>query len=252
MRTRQDFNATHPQSPRSPDWFPSTVWMRIEKVRDESPEQSRAALAELCDAYWQPVYAFLRRKGNDPDRAADLTQDFFTLLIRPGALTTVAEGKGKFRSFLMAACTNFMKNQRVYERALKRGGGRSPVSIDRLEGEERLRHEPFHEMTPERIFLRQWAVTLLNRVMAQLQSEAASKGKALLFEQLRPAILGREPAPPYAAVSSALGVRESTVKVAMHRYRARYQELLRGEIARTLDDPAEIEEEISTLIEALT
>jgi RNA polymerase sigma-70 factor (ECF subfamily) len=226
--------------------------MRIEKVRDESPEQSRAALAELCEAYWQPVYAFMRRKGNEPDRAADLTQDFFTLLIRPGALEAVAEGKGKFRSFLMAACTNFLKNQRVYARSLKRGGGRSPLSIDRLEAEDRLRFEPFHEMTPERIFLRQWATTLLDRVMAQLQAEAASKGKSRLFDQLRPALLGRDCAPPYAAVSSALGVSESSVKVAVHRYRARYQQLLREEIARTVDDPAEIEDEISTLIQALT
>ena len=120
---------------RSHDEFPSTIWMRIEKVRDSTAAESRDALAALCEAYWQPVYAFIRHKGNDPDRAADLTQDFFTLLIEPGALTAVSEGKGKFRSFLMAACTHFLSNRRVYERALKGGGGRSPISIDQLKAE---------------------------------------------------------------------------------------------------------------------
>jgi RNA polymerase sigma-70 factor (ECF subfamily) len=235
---------------KSSSEFPSTIWMRIEKVRDSSAAQSREALAELCEAYWHPLYAFIRHKGNDPDRAADLTQDFFTLLIEPGALAAVTEGKGKFRSFLMAACTHFLSNQRVYAQALKRGGGHPPVSIDQLAAEDRLRNEPFHEMTPERIFLRQWATTLLDRVMARLRSEASLKGKAALFDQIRPALLGREAA-SYARISANLRVAETTVKVAVHRYRARYGELLRQEIARIVDDPAEIEEEITTLIQAL-
>jgi RNA polymerase sigma-70 factor (ECF subfamily) len=235
----------------SPDDFPSTVWIRIEQARDSSAERAREALAELCQAYWRPVYAFVRRKGNDPDRAADLTQDFFTRLIEPGALAAVDAAKGRFRSFLMAACTHFLSNRRVHERALKRGGGRSPVSIDRLEAEQRLRYEPFHEMTPERIFLRQWATTLLDRVIAQLRSEASVKGRSRLFDQIGPALLGRESAPSYARIAADLGVSETTIKVAVHRYRARYRELLRAEIARTVADPAEIEEEVSSLIQAL-
>jgi RNA polymerase sigma-70 factor (ECF subfamily) len=236
---------------QSGDEFPSTIWMRVEQARDAGAAHSREALAELCAAYWHSVYAFIRRKGNDPDRAADLTQDFFTLLIEPGALASVAQGKGKFRSFLMAACSHFLSNRRVYEQALKRGGGRPPVSIDQLEAENRLRLEPFHEMTPERIFLRQWATTLLERVMAKLQSQAAAKGKAHLFEQLRPAILGKESAPSYAQIASSLGVSEGSVKVTVHRFRERYRSLLREEIARTVDDPSEIEQEITTLIDAL-
>jgi DNA-directed RNA polymerase specialized sigma24 family protein len=245
------FDPWQREGPALPDEFPATVWMRIEKVRDFSPSQSRSALAELCEAYWRPVYAFIRRKGNDPDRAADLTQDFFALLIEPGALAAVTEGKGKFRSFLMAACTHFMSNQRTYDRALKRGGGRRPISIDQFKGEDWPRFEPFHELTPDRIFLREWATTLLNRVMITLEAEACSKGKARLFDRIRPTLLGREAAPRYAEIAADLGVSESTIKVAVHRYRNRYRVLLRDEIGRTLDDPAEINEELTTLIAAL-
>ena len=236
---------------RSADEFPSTVWMRIEKVRDSSAADSREALAELCEAYWRPVYAFIRRKGNDPDRAADLTQDFFTLLIEPGAMAAVAERKGRFRSFLMAACTHFLSNRKEYERAVKRGGGRSPVSIDERDAENRLRNEPFHELTAERIFMRQWATAVLDRVMARLQSEANLKGKTRVFDQIRPVLLGRVAAPSHAEISAALGVSESYVRLAVHRYRNRYRLLLRKEIARTVADPAEIDQEITTLIEAL-
>jgi RNA polymerase sigma-70 factor (ECF subfamily) len=241
----------NPQSRTSFAEFPSTVWMRIEQVRDSSAERARDALAGLCEDYWRPIYAFIRRKGNDPDRAADLTQDFFTLLLEPGAFAAVDAGKGKFRSFLMVACTHFLSNRRVYERALKRGGGRSPVSIDQREAEKRLRYEPFHEMTPERIFLRQWATALIDLVMARLRSEASLNGRSRLFDRIRPALLGRERAPSYAQIAAELGVGESTVKVAVHRFRARYRALLREEIARTTADPAEIDEEISSLLQAL-
>lgn len=225
--------------------------MRIEQAKETTAPYSRKALAELCEAYWHPVYAFIRRKGNDPDRAADLTQGFFTVLIETEALTAVTPEKGRFRSFLMAACTHFLCNQRVHERALKRGGGRFLVSIDQLKAEDRLSQEPFHEMTPEKTFLRQWALTLLDRVMDTLQAEVALKGKTELFEQLRPVILGREAVPSYAQISAKLGLSEASLKVTVHRYRTRYRKLLRNEIARTVDDPADIVEEITTLIEAL-
>ncbi len=226
--------------------------MRVEKVRDSRLSQSRAALTELCEQYWRPVYAFIRKKGYDPHRAADLTQDFFALLITPGALADVTEGKGKFRSFLMAACTHFLSNRRIYERALKRGGRRSPISIDQFKGEDWLQLEPFHELTPDRIFARQWAITLLDRVMATLHAEADAKGKSRLFDRIRPVLLGMEASPRYAEIGADLGVSESNIKVAVHRYRNRYRLLLRDEIARTVDDPAEIEPEITTLIAALT
>ncbi len=231
--------------------FPSTIWMRVERAKEPTEPQSREALAELCEAYWHPVYAFIRRKGNDPDRAADLTQGFFTVLIETGALASVTQEKGRFRSFLMATCTHFLCNQRVHERALKRGGGRFHVSIDQLKAEDRLRHEPFHEMTPEKTFMRQWALTLLDRVMARLREEASLKGKTQIFEEVRPVILGRETVLPYPQIAAKLGLSETTLKVTVHRYRTRYRVLLRDEIARTVDDPADIEQEITTLIQAL-
>jgi RNA polymerase sigma-70 factor (ECF subfamily) len=238
-------------TPTSPEEFPSTIWMVIEKARDSGPAQSREAMEQLCQSYWQPVYAFIRRKGNDPDRSADLTQDFFALLLEPGALAAVTERKGKFRSFLIAACTHFLSNRRVYERTLKRGGGRPLLSMDQLDAEDRLHHEPSHEITPERVFLRRWATSMLDRVMVQLQTEADAKGRSRLFNQIRPALLGSGLALRYAQISADLGIDELTVKVAVHRYRARYRLLLRKEVARTVDNPTQIEEEISTLIEAL-
>jgi DNA-directed RNA polymerase specialized sigma24 family protein len=235
----------------SAEEFPSTIWVRVEQAKQSTAPQSQEALAELCKAYWHPVYAFIRRKGNDPDRAADLTQSFFTVLIETAALSAVTQEKGRFRAFLMAACTHFLCNQRVHDRALKRGGGRFHVSIDQLKAEDRLSREPFHEMTPEKTFVRQWALTLLDRVMARVQAEAALKGKTHVFEEVRPVILGREAAPSYAQISAKLGMSETTLKVTVHRYRARYRALLRDEIGRTVSDPADVEQEITTLIEAL-
>ena len=231
--------------------FPSTFWMRIEPVNDSGDPQSRAALSELREAYGKSVHAFIRRKENDPDRAADLTQEFFTLLIETDALMAVTERKGKFRSFLMAACTHFLSNHRDYERALKLGEGRSPISMDLLKGERFPRLEPFHELTPHRIFLRQWAITLIERVMSTLETEARQNGKARLFEHVNPALLGRELSPSYADLGRVLGVSETSIKVDVHRFRERYRLLLRTEIARTLDDPAEIDEELARLIAAL-
>ncbi len=184
-------------------------------------------------------------------RSLDLTQGFFALLIEPGALGAVTPAKGKFRSFLMAACTHFLSNQRVYERALKRGGGRGRVSIDQSEAESCMRHEPFHELTPERAFVRQWALTMLDRTMAQLEAEASSKSRSSLFDLVKPAILETGKHASYAEIATELGTTEAVVKVAVHRYRNRFRVLLRQEISRTVDDPADIEEEITTLIQAL-
>jgi RNA polymerase sigma-70 factor (ECF subfamily) len=237
--------------PEGTDEFPSTIWKRIEEAKETGREQSREALAEICRAYWRPVYAFIRRKGNDPDRAADLTQDFFTLLLEPGALHGVTPSKGRFRSYLIAACTHFLSNRRAYERALKRGGGRAPVSIERLAAEEGFSAEPFHEMAPERIFLREWAQTLVDRALAGLESEARRKGASRLFGQIKGTLLGAQESTPYAQVAACLGMNEAAVKVAVHRYRVRFRQYVKSEIERTVTDPAEIEEEITTLIQAL-
>ncbi|MGC8640043.1 MAG: RNA polymerase sigma factor [Isosphaeraceae bacterium] len=210
-----------------------------------------SAQADCKPLYWHPVYAFIRRKGNNPDRAADLTQGFFISLIETAALFTVAPEKGRFRSFLMAACSHYLSNQRIYDRAMKRGGGHRLISIDQLKAEDRLSREPFHEVTPERIFLRQWALTLLERAGARLRLEAAARGKAQLFDQVWPVLRGREEGPSYAEIAGALGLSEAVVKVTVHRYRNRYRELIRDEISRTVDDPRDIDQEIATLFQSL-
>src|SRR3954447_13330431 len=137
---------------RGPEEFPSTLWDRIAQAREPGGGQAREALAGLCRDYWHPVYAFIRRKGNDPDRAADLTQDVFALLLEPGALDGVSPAKGKFRSYLMAVCSHYLANRRDHDRALKRGGGRTVVSIERLAAEQRYAAEPSHEETSETLF----------------------------------------------------------------------------------------------------
>ena len=170
--------------------FQTTCWSVIFAARDGESVEAKEALATLCGAYWYPLYAFVRRKGYDAETAQDLVQGFLARLLEKRDLVSVDRGKGKFRSFLMAACTHYMANQRDHERAKKRGGGRIAISIDRPSAEARYAHEPAHEMTAERLFERQWALTLLDRVIERLDAEMAQAGKARQFTTLKPALLG--------------------------------------------------------------
>jgi len=227
--------------------FPTTHWSRVVAAGDPSAPEARAALAALCAAYWYPLYAFVRRRGHESQEAEDLVQGFFTTLLENDSLATIDRTKGRFRSFLVAACTHFLSNMRDYQRALKRGGGRSIVSIDRLQAEDRYGREPADELTAERLFDRRWATTLLDHVLARLEAEMSFAGKAPLFEALRPALLGSSEKQSYAHVAAALGCTEGAARGAAHRLRIRYRELLREEIARTIDDTSSIEEEIHDL-----
>jgi RNA polymerase sigma-70 factor (ECF subfamily) len=231
--------------------FDTTHWSLVLAARRRSdPEQARAALAALCQAYWYPLYAFVRRKGYDADVAQDLVQGFFARLLEKDDLQDVDPAKGRFRSFLMAACAHFLANRRDYERAQKRGG-RPPLSIDAAEAERRYGREPSHTLTPERLFLRRWATTLLDGVLERLQSEMADAGKAGQFEALKPALLGESDAASYRRLGEAAGISEGAARVAAHRMRKRYRELLHEEVGRTLANPEEVEEEIRDLFGAL-
>jgi RNA polymerase sigma-70 factor (ECF subfamily) len=172
----------------SPKQFQTTCWSVIVAARDGEPQEARDALAALCAAYWYPLYAFVRRKGYDPEAAQDLVQGFFTRLLEKGDLASVDRSKGKFRSFLMAACSHYLANERDKERAKKRGGDRPPLSIDALTAEGRYRREPVHDLTLERLFDRQWALTLLDQVLAQLELEMSRAGKSRQFVALQPAL----------------------------------------------------------------
>src|SRR5262245_13957212 len=238
-------------APRAKASFPTTHWSRVVRAGDPAEPGARAVLAELCATYWYPLYAFVRRKGYDAEDAQDLVQGFFTRFLEKVDLAQVDPSKGKFRSFLMAACSHYLANRRDHDRAMKRGGGRIPIPIDRLEAEGRYGHEPHHDLTAERLFERRWATTLLGRVLDELESEMARAGKARLLLALRPALLGEAGRVSYAVIAAELGISEGAARAAAHRLRLRYRELLHREVAATVDEPGQIDEEIGDLLAAL-
>jgi RNA polymerase sigma factor (sigma-70 family) len=212
---------------------------------------ARESLAELCNAYWYPLYAYIRRRGNGPEQARDLTQDFFTRLLEKGLLAEADPSRGRFRSFLRTVCAHFLANRRDHEQARKRGGGQAVLSIDPVDAEGRYALELADGLTPERIFERSWALTLLGRVLDQLGREYDEAGKGVTFEALRDMLAGDPEASSYAAIAARLGTSEGTARVAAHRLRRRYGEMLRREIESTLAEPAEVEDEIRDLFAAL-
>jgi RNA polymerase sigma-70 factor (ECF subfamily) len=231
--------------------FATTHWSLVVAARDRSVPEASAALAELCRAYWYPLYAYMRRQGRDPDQAQDLTQEFFARFLEKDFLAAVEQDKGKFRSFLLAACRHFLANESDRARAQKRGGGRV-LPLDLTTAEGRYGSEPYHTLTPERLFERRWALTLLERVLTRLQEEACARGKGAQFEQLRVFLLGAGgQLPSQAEAAAALGMTEGAVKVAVHRWRGRYREMLREEIAQTVAAPDQIDEEVRQLFDAL-
>jgi RNA polymerase sigma factor (sigma-70 family) len=233
---------------RSPDCpFPSTHWSRVIAAGSRSSPESREAIADLCKSYWYPLYAFVRRRGHDAHAAEDIVQGFFTTLLEKDGLTAVDRSKGRFRSFLVAACSHFLANRLDYKRTLKRGGRTVIVPIDRLEAEDRYGREPVDEVTPDRLFDRRWATTLLDQVLARLEAEMASAGKSDHFEILRPALVGSPEKLSYARAGELLGCSEGAARGAVHRLRARYRALLREEVARTLEDSSTIDDEIRDL-----
>jgi RNA polymerase sigma-70 factor (ECF subfamily) len=208
-------------------------------------------MAELCSAYWYPLYAFVRRKGRPPDEAADLVQGTFLTLLDRDGLAAVAPERGRFRSFLMAACAHHLADRRDRDRAAKRGGGAMPISIDRALAEGRYSAEPVNDWTPERLFDRRWATGLLEHAVTRLEGESTAAGKPALFSHLLPTLTGGRGDIPLSAIAAALGMTEGAVKMAASRLRKRYGEILREEIARTLADPADVEDEVRDLFAAL-
>lgn len=240
-----------PSSDPSPGQFPTTCWSRVIAAGSPDAPGTREALAVLCNAYWYPLYAYIRRRGHPPEQAQDLTQDFFAYVLERDLFAKADPVRGRFRSFLRAVCDHQLSDQRDRKNALKRGGGRPPLPIDALDAEGRYAREPAHEMTPDRIFDRSWALTLLSRVLDQLQREYHDAGRAATFEVLRVVLTGGSESISHATIADRLGTTEGAVRVAVHRLRRRYGVLLRQEIAGTLDDPAEIDDEIRALFSAI-
>jgi RNA polymerase sigma-70 factor (ECF subfamily) len=235
----------------SPERFRTTRWSVVLAARDRASPEARQALQELCEAYWYPLYAFIRRYGHPAEEARDLTQEFFVRLMEKDFLALVDQSRGKFRSFLMTACKHFLANERDRARAVKRGGGREFLSIDARAGESRYVAEPTHDLTAERLFERRWALMLLHHVLGRLRDEFQQAGKGEQFEQLKVFLTGEKPAEHYAQAAEALRATPGAVRVAAHRLRRRYRDLLREEIARTVNDPDQVEAEIRDLWTAL-
>jgi RNA polymerase sigma-70 factor (ECF subfamily) len=234
----------------APSHFATTHWSLVLAARDRAEPGAAAALASLCALYWYPLYAYVRRRGHGADEAHDLTQEFFARLLGKDFLAGVDRGKGKFRSFLLAACNHFLANERDRARARKRGGGRLVLSLDAADAEGRYRAEPAGGLTPEKLFERRWALALLQQVMTRLRDEFEAKGKGQLFDRLRGFLVG-EKGTGYRQAADELRLSEGAVKVAVHRLRQRYRELLHEEIGRTVGAPEEIAEEVRDLFAAL-
>jgi RNA polymerase sigma factor (sigma-70 family) len=233
--------------------FHTTRWTIVMKAAQSQALGGQSALAELCRLYWYPLYIFARRRGHSPDDAKDLTQGFFLHVVEHRAFTGVDRLKGKFRSFLLASFQNHLSDALDRAHRLKRGGGEEFVHLDAEEAEERYRLEPVEFLTPEKIFDARWAMTVLGEALKQLRQEYATAGKTSTFDTLK-AFLdpSNSLAPPsYDEVANRLQVTIGAVKTLIHRLRKRYTALLREEVGRTVSDPAEIDEEIHALCEAL-
>jgi RNA polymerase sigma-70 factor (ECF subfamily) len=231
--------------------FPSTQWSLIAAAAATKDEQSAAALADLCSRYWYPVYAFIRRRGARAEDAADLTQEFFATLLEKDYLEDVDPLRGRFRSFLLIAVARFVSKQRDKAAAQKRGGGRQILSLDLQEGERRYTREPIHDWTPERVFDRKWAVTVLDQTLASLREEHDATGKGEQFERLKVYLTGDAGALPLAQLAEQLGTTEGAVKVAIHRLRQKYRDRLRKLVAQTVAKPDDVEDELRQLLAAL-
>jgi RNA polymerase sigma-70 factor (ECF subfamily) len=208
-------------------------------------------LSALCEAYWYPLYAFIRRWGADPDAARDLTQGFFISLLERRAFELARPERGRFRTFLLASAKHFLLNEAARSRAAKRGGGAAPLPLAFDEAEGRYQFEPADVTTPETLYERRWALTLIERVLAALRTDWEASGRTAEFDELKESLLGGGPTGGYAAAALRLGTSEGALKVAAHRLRRKFQKRLRQEIGDTVADPSEIDDEIQYLVRVL-
>lgn len=239
-------------TPAGAGQFASTHWSVVLAAGRESSQGAREALTRLCQAYWYPLYAYIRRQGRGPHDAEDLTQEFFARFLEKKFLADVHRERGRFRSFLLAALKHFLANEGDRARAHKRGGRCKFISLDERAAERRYALEPREDLSADKIYERRWALTLLDQVLSRLKGEFADAGKAEQFERLKIFLSVGRSAAPYSAVAAQLRTTEEAVKVAVHRLRKRYRELLREEIAQTVAGRDEIEEEIRHIIAVLS
>lgn len=230
--------------------FETTQWSLVLAAGGDGPP-ARAALARLCEIYWYPLYAYVRRRGANPDDARDLTQGFLASLLERRDFENLHRDRGRFRAFLLASLQHFLANNAARERAWKRGGGISPLPLTFEDAEGRYRFEPVEAATPETLYERRWALTVIERVLAGLRREWEAASRDDEFDQLKACLLGEAPAGGYAALAERLKTTEGAARIAVHRLRRKFQTRLRSDIAETVADAADVDDEIRYLIRAL-
>lgn len=228
--------------------FQTTNWSLVLAARDEPSAAGREALGALCERYWYPLYACVRAWGHDPDAARDLTQGFFARLLERDFLEGVRPEAGRFRSFLLASLRHFLSHEREKERALKRGGGEAFISLDAALAEGRYASEPVDRLTPEEVFERRWALTVLDHSLERLRMELEARGEHDRFDRLREFLTGQEPHPSYREIAETLEMTEDAVKAAVHRLRRQLGRLLREEISDTVARSEEVDDEVRHLL----
>jgi RNA polymerase sigma factor (sigma-70 family) len=240
-------------TPNSPSSFAPTRWTLILRARGESPE-ARAALSELCEAYYQPVLRFLCYERRDNDAARELTQEFFARVLAGSGFADADPERGRFRSYVLGALKHFLTDQRKAQQRLKRGGGMAVESLDAADGAESsaLQVADTTAPAPEAFFDREWALTVVGRAMKLLEQEFILSGKTEQFNVLKTWLIGEAPSMPQADAARQLGLGEGAVKVVIHRLRKRYRDLVRSEVSQTLHDPSQLNEELRHLIAALS
>jgi RNA polymerase sigma factor (sigma-70 family) len=230
--------------------FTTTHWSVVLEAQGESPA-AQEALEKLCRTYWRPIFAFLRRQGIPPEEAEDITQGFFAELLERRSLSAVRKEKGRLRSFLLGGLKYFLANEERRAMAVKRGKGQRPIPLEELRAGERIETEPADPVTPDQIYERRWALTVLEQVLDRLKNEYRTAGNAALFDSLKELLPDEPGSPSQAAIAGRLGMTENAVRQAFYRFRQRYQSLLRDEIANTVATPGDIEDELRHLIAVL-
>lgn len=237
---------------KPPPVFVTTHWSVVLAAGRNDTTRARDALSRLCQTYWYPLYAYVRRRGYSPHDAQDLTQEFFARLLENQSLGKADPERGRFRSFILVSMNHFLSSQWKKGMAQRRGGGCPNLSLDWAAAEERFDLEPSTHAAPDKLFEKQWAVTLLGEVLNRLEQEYQQAGKTELFAALKETLLGLRESQPYRELGMELGMNENAVKVAVHRLRKRYRELIRSEIANTLDREGELEAEMKHLCKVLS
>ncbi|HZR20421.1 MAG TPA: ECF-type sigma factor [Verrucomicrobiae bacterium] len=246
MNDRED-----PEKKQTNAAFTTTHWSVVLSAGEAESSAGQRALAWLCETYWYPLYVYVRRQGYGPDDAQDLTQEFFCRLLEKNYLRSIDRQKGKFRSFLLAAMEHFLAKHWRDSHRLKRGGGHLILSLDERGAEECYQMEPFAGLTAEHLYERRWALTLIEQALRRLRQEFAAADRSALLEALQPFLSADRADLTYAQVGSRLDMSEGAVKVAVHRLRARYGELVREEIGKTVASPEEVDQELRYLIEVI-